>query len=355
MKKVMIVLGIILIGLAGCGKSEKESIVGKWQEVDGTQIIEFFKDGTVIVKDKGDPTLTGDYRFLDDNRIRMDLKGLGELFGPIIAEVSRSKSEFTLTAPDGEIEKYRRIKKIAKSCIVGEYILEALKENKSEKRPGVYFFKKDGTITVNYFGKWKVEKNQIEFYEEDKKIDSGWVLSDTIQCSGEMVFTKQKGAKLLKKLKVLVADTSSSFPPEIARVRYADLTMYQMNNKRFYGYKQDYIRGRARMVQAPGHEFPSGITSEPAPSLFSTLSSKKAEKESKPGILWSNYILKDKVGTLEIKRGGTFSISMVAGTWEIENGVVKMIIDEDEQEGKIKSDSIIFEVNDEEMKFVKQN
>jgi len=105
MKRVTVILEVlILVGLVGCGKSKEKTIVGKWKEVGGTQTIEFFKDGTVTVVDKGEPTLPGDYRFLDDNRIRMNLA----LFGPIIAEVSSSRDEITLTNPFGEVEKYRR-------------------------------------------------------------------------------------------------------------------------------------------------------------------------------------------------------------------------------------------------------
>jgi hypothetical protein len=109
MKKVMIALGIlILVGLAGCGKSTEESIVGKWKQVDGTQTIEFFKDGTVRIIDKGEPAVTGDYRFIDNNRIRMDFKGIGELFGAVIAEYQPKEDEIVLTNPMGKIEKYRR-------------------------------------------------------------------------------------------------------------------------------------------------------------------------------------------------------------------------------------------------------
>ena len=115
MKKVMkktIILEVLVIIISsmmmGCGKVEAEkskengkgkAIVGEWEQMDGTQTIEFFKEGTVIVVNKGDPPLTGDYRVIDDNRIRMNLA----LFGPITAQLSPLLDEITLTNPFGVV------------------------------------------------------------------------------------------------------------------------------------------------------------------------------------------------------------------------------------------------------------
>lgn len=111
MRKVMIVLGILLlVPLSGCGKSGKAGIVGKWKEVDGTQTIEFFKDGTVTTVDKGEPPLTGNYKFIESNRIRMEFTGIGELLGAVIAEYKPKENEIVLTNPMGKIERYKRAK-----------------------------------------------------------------------------------------------------------------------------------------------------------------------------------------------------------------------------------------------------
>ena len=90
MNRVMITLWVLIvlinITMVGCGKSKGQTIVGKWKEVDGTEIIEFFKDGTVKVTDEG-LAISGDYRFIDDNRIRLNLGGIGGLLGAVIAEL----------------------------------------------------------------------------------------------------------------------------------------------------------------------------------------------------------------------------------------------------------------------------
>ncbi len=202
MKRVTVILEVlILVGLVGCGKSKEKTIVGKWKEVGGTQTIEFFKDGTVTVVDKGEPTLPGDYRFLDDNRIRMNLA----LFGPIIAEVSSSRDEITLTNPFGEVEKYRRAEE-------NLYIVKARDpgENEFFRVPGLEVFKRDGTIETILLGKWEVEDGRIDFYEGDRKVRSAEISGDTMiewlrlfresswGSFDEEVFGKQKGAEVIE-------------------------------------------------------------------------------------------------------------------------------------------------------------
>jgi len=149
MKKVMIVLGVVVILVSsmmmGCEKAEGEknkedgkekTIAGKWKEVGGIQTIEFFKEGTVVVVDKGDPPLAGDYRFIDDNRIRMDLKGLGELLGPVVAEISVPRNEITLVNPAGEIEVYKKFEdsKTGKEKLLSEQKEEEHKLSEKEIR-----------------------------------------------------------------------------------------------------------------------------------------------------------------------------------------------------------------------------
>lgn len=172
MKKVMIVIEIlILVGLPGCGKSKQKTIVGKWKEVGGTQTIEFFKDGTVIVVDDDGDRLVGNYRFLDDNRIRIDLGGF---IGSDIAEISSSGDEITLPNLSGEIEKYRKYTIISSS------------------------------------GRWEVEDDRIKFYEGDKKINTGQITEDSIILQGNWLFIKQKEAELIKTWETTVVVRESS-------------------------------------------------------------------------------------------------------------------------------------------------
>lgn len=112
-KKAMNLLIILLIlsavMLNGCIQNPEAAIIGKWDEIDGTETIEFFKDGTITVDDKG-MSFGGDYKFIDNDRIRIELGGLGALAGPMIVKVSISKDELSLTTSDGDIDKYQRVK-----------------------------------------------------------------------------------------------------------------------------------------------------------------------------------------------------------------------------------------------------
>lgn len=81
----------------------KEDIIGKWINVKTGNKIEFLKDGTVIFGSSA-----GDYKFIDDDRLRMDIKGP---FGGsvIVAEVSIDKDGgLNLKSPAGGIDRFLR-------------------------------------------------------------------------------------------------------------------------------------------------------------------------------------------------------------------------------------------------------
>jgi hypothetical protein len=88
--------------------STKSSIVGKWEETDGeVQTLEFFKDGTVSAIERR-MTLAGKYSFVDDDRIKVELGGIGSLAGPMILRVSLSNGELRLTDTRGKTSTYKR-------------------------------------------------------------------------------------------------------------------------------------------------------------------------------------------------------------------------------------------------------
>lgn len=94
--------------LISCSSNLESQIIGKWKEIDGTETIEFFKDGTVSVVDEDMP-MGGDYKFVDDGHLRIELGGLGALVGPMVFTVSISKNELSLTDANGKVSKYRRV------------------------------------------------------------------------------------------------------------------------------------------------------------------------------------------------------------------------------------------------------
>lgn len=204
MKATIVLEILILIGLVGCGKSKEETIVGKWKEVGGTQTIEFFKDGTVTVVDEDGPALPGDYRFIDDNQIRMNLA----LFGPITVKISPSLDEITLTNPFGKIEKYRKlrqIEEITRSSIAGDYIIVRKMPGGEEfKNPGLITLKEDGTGLSNYSGKWEISGDQLEFcYNQNQDMTGlgGQITTDTLSREPLQVsLRKQRKAKVIERI-----------------------------------------------------------------------------------------------------------------------------------------------------------
>lgn len=79
--------------------SLKSSIIGKWVRTygNGDKQIEFLKDGTFITAE-----VAGDYRFFDDNRLRMDAKIV-----VVVVEVSiDEEGGLNLKDPTGKVTRY---------------------------------------------------------------------------------------------------------------------------------------------------------------------------------------------------------------------------------------------------------
>jgi hypothetical protein len=102
-------IACMLSFLVSCSSKPENAIIGKWSVIDGTEKMEFFKDGTITVADKG-MNMGGKYTFVEKDRIKVELGGLGALAGPFVATVSISGDELTWTMPDGKLSKYRREK-----------------------------------------------------------------------------------------------------------------------------------------------------------------------------------------------------------------------------------------------------
>jgi len=54
-------------------------------------------------------TTTGNYEFIDDNRIRIALAGLWGLGGPQVYEVEISGNQLTLKSTDGTVMEYTKV------------------------------------------------------------------------------------------------------------------------------------------------------------------------------------------------------------------------------------------------------
>lgn len=98
---------LILFLFVSC--SLENAIIGKWSEIGGTETLEFFKDGTVVVVEFG-MSMVGSYKFIDKDQIKLELGGLGVLVGPMVAKISIKGDEMTLNVPTVGLTKYKRVK-----------------------------------------------------------------------------------------------------------------------------------------------------------------------------------------------------------------------------------------------------
>jgi hypothetical protein len=101
----LIVSILVALSLSGCSSS-KSKLVGKWQDIEKTGVMEFFSDNTVSSHSQG-MDASGRWSILDDGRIKLEftIEGISH------SATGRIKGDaFQLETPDGKIEKYTKIK-----------------------------------------------------------------------------------------------------------------------------------------------------------------------------------------------------------------------------------------------------
>ena len=84
-----------------------KQILGKWKS--GTETMEFFSDGTIIVLSNGN-YIAGNYRFVDPGRMRLEFSGLWALLGVVVADVSIEGDTLWLKLPGQSADVYRRMR-----------------------------------------------------------------------------------------------------------------------------------------------------------------------------------------------------------------------------------------------------
>jgi hypothetical protein len=94
--------------VSACSSSPRAKLVGKWKDAASGEEVEFFKDGTVTVKNAG-MNASGNYRVLDDKTIRVELTGLFALAGAIVGEYKVSGDTLELNL-SGATTTYSRTK-----------------------------------------------------------------------------------------------------------------------------------------------------------------------------------------------------------------------------------------------------
>jgi hypothetical protein len=73
-----------------------QMLVGKWQNEQTGEALEFFKDGTVVMSTMG-MSITGSYSIMDETNLKITIAGMFGIGGPVIYEYSVSGNTLTLT------------------------------------------------------------------------------------------------------------------------------------------------------------------------------------------------------------------------------------------------------------------
>ena len=108
---------------AGEALRQQKAVLGKWKEIESSETIEFFKNGTVSYVLKGG-SLEGTYevvgmiggveqsadQLVGFGEIRVDFHGIGPLALPAIGKVSSSGDELILTLSNGRAGNFKKVK-----------------------------------------------------------------------------------------------------------------------------------------------------------------------------------------------------------------------------------------------------
>lgn len=102
----IIIFAVVVLAAAGIyiaiyfsSSSIESQIVGTWTEVDGSEQMVFFKDGTFYTVFDG-RRMAGDYSFPSEENIRLEYGGIGAAVGPVVAPISISRDVLTIGLPD---------------------------------------------------------------------------------------------------------------------------------------------------------------------------------------------------------------------------------------------------------------
>jgi len=102
-------LAVQLTAWTGCSPGSRDPLLGKWENVDGGDMLEFLADGTVTNSDRDGPLFGGKYERLDGSRINVNFGGPSPLGAAREYVVRAGGGGLSITGPDGTTKTYRRI------------------------------------------------------------------------------------------------------------------------------------------------------------------------------------------------------------------------------------------------------
>ena len=114
-RKAAVIAGLVLLPMAATGMSvascswrPADELVGKWQAEEGTEVLEFLADGTVIQSDEGGPLIGGHYSRVSSDTIRVNFGGPASYAPPADYRAVLEVDSLEITDPKGQLRRYRR-------------------------------------------------------------------------------------------------------------------------------------------------------------------------------------------------------------------------------------------------------
>ena len=106
MKAVRIVIALcVLCSVMSCSLKQSWDLAGKWQQIEGTETVEFTAKGTVVLT-SGETSMTAPYSVVDAKHLQIILGGLG----PVVVGAAVDGDVLTLTDSKGHAVKYKKVK-----------------------------------------------------------------------------------------------------------------------------------------------------------------------------------------------------------------------------------------------------
>ena len=105
-----VLLGCLVVMIAGCGSKPKDLIVGKWKTSrkmgDKTfeSTMEFTSDGKVKSSVEGKIVVEGKYKFLDDSNLEMEVSAQGQTMTEKVKIESITKEKMVTSDKNGKLE-----------------------------------------------------------------------------------------------------------------------------------------------------------------------------------------------------------------------------------------------------------
>lgn len=100
----------LAVSLVACTPAPETALVGTWQQVEGTEVVQFLDSGEVIQEDSGG-SIGAAYRYIDDQHIRVDFGGPAVYAPPRTYRVELEEDRLALVDEDGTIKRYLRTEK----------------------------------------------------------------------------------------------------------------------------------------------------------------------------------------------------------------------------------------------------